>query len=51
MGIRRDESIDVLRGTLDMLMVKTLVLGPAHGHSIARHIQRTTNGLRQVETR
>ncbi len=32
-----------------MLILKTLVLGPAHGHYIAKHIQRTTNDLLQVE--
>ncbi len=41
--------IELLRGTLDMLILKTLVLCPAHGHYIARHIQRTTNDLLQVE--
>jgi PadR family transcriptional regulator, regulatory protein PadR len=45
----RDERIEVLRGTLDMLILKTLVIGPAHGHYIAKHIQRTTDDLLQVE--
>jgi PadR family transcriptional regulator PadR len=49
MNNRRDDRIEVLRGTLDMLILKTLVLGPVHGHSIARHIQRTTDDLLQVE--
>lgn len=46
---RRQERTEVLRGTLDMLILKTLVLGPTHGHSIAKHIQRTTDDLLQVE--
>jgi len=41
--------IDLLRGTLDMLILKTLGLGPAHGHRIARHIQMTTDDVLQVE--
>lgn len=45
----RDERIEVLRGTLDMLILRTLVIGPTHGHAIAKHIQQTTNDLLQVE--
>jgi transcriptional regulator len=32
-----------------MLILRTLRLGPAHGHEIAKHIQRTTDDLLQVE--
>lgn len=32
-----------------MLILRTLVLGPAHGHEIAKHIQRTTDDVLQVE--
>jgi transcriptional regulator len=38
-----------MQGTLDMLILRTLVFGPAHGHQIAKHIQRSTNDLLQVE--
>ena len=41
---------DVLQGTLDLLILRTLLMGPAHGHAIARHIQRTSEELLQVET-
>ena len=41
--------IQLLQGTLDMLILRTLVFGPAHGHQIAKHIQRTTDDLLQVE--
>src|SRR5579884_207111 len=41
--------IELLQGTLDMLILRTLLLGPAHGHEIAKHIQRTTDDLLQVE--
>ena len=32
-----------------MLILRTLLLGPAHGHQIAKHIQRTTEEVLQVE--
>jgi len=40
---------ELLQGTLDMLILRTLLFGPAHGHQIARHIQRTTEDVLQVE--
>src|SRR5438552_14198162 len=43
------DRIQFLQGTLDMLILRTLLLGPAHGHQIAKHIQRTTHDLLQVE--
>ena len=42
--------MDLLRGTLDLMILRTLVPGPSHGHAIAKHIQRTTEDLLQVET-
>lgn len=41
--------IELLQGTLDMLILRTLVPGAAHGHQIAKHIQRTTDAVLQVE--
>ncbi|HEX6906909.1 MAG TPA: PadR family transcriptional regulator [Terriglobales bacterium] len=41
--------LELMQGTLDMLILRTLVLGPAHGHEIAKHIQRTTEDVLQVE--
>ncbi|MGH9735544.1 MAG: PadR family transcriptional regulator [Candidatus Acidiferrales bacterium] len=41
--------IELMQGTLDMLILRTLVLGQAHGHEIAKHIQRTTDDVLQVE--
>jgi len=35
-----DDRIALLQGTLDLLILKTLVLGPCHGQGIARSIQR-----------
>jgi DNA-binding PadR family transcriptional regulator len=41
--------IELLQGTLDMLILRTLLFGPAHGHQIAKHIQRTTEEVLQIE--
>ena len=43
------ERVELLQGTLDMLILRTLQFGPAHGHQIAKHIQRTTEDILQVE--
>jgi len=42
--------VELLQGTLDLLVLRTLLLGPTHGHAIAKHIQRTSEDLLQVET-
>jgi PadR family transcriptional regulator PadR len=42
--------IELLQGTLDLLILRTLLAGPAHGHAIGKHIQRTSEDLLQVET-
>jgi len=39
----------VLQGTLDMLILRTLLHGPSHGHQIGKHIQRTTNDFLQMQ--
>src|SRR6185437_5515662 len=39
----------LLQGTLDMLILRTLLTGPAHGHQIAKHLQRSTDDFLQVE--
>jgi transcriptional regulator len=43
------ERTGLLPGTLDMLILRTLLLGPAHGHEIAKHIQRTSDDVLQLE--
>src|ERR1700681_5050773 len=40
---------NLLQGTLDMLILRTLLYGPAHGHEIGKHIQRTTNDFLQMQ--
>src|ERR1700730_17356053 len=42
--------VEILRGTLDLLILRTLLPAPSHGHAIAKHIQRTSEDLLQVET-
>jgi PadR family transcriptional regulator PadR len=42
--------VELLRGTLDLMILRTLLPGPNHGHAIAKHIQRTSEDLLQVET-
>lgn len=42
--------VELLRGTLDLLILRTLLPGPSHGHAIAKHIQRTSEDLLKVET-
>src|SRR5215510_9151318 len=48
---RRDYPLqgEMLQGTLDMLILRTLVLGPAHGHTIAYAIERGSEDILQVE--
>jgi DNA-binding PadR family transcriptional regulator len=49
MSDRSSSRTQLLQGTLDMLILRTLQFGAAHGHEIAKHIQRTTDDLLQVE--
>jgi PadR family transcriptional regulator PadR len=42
--------VELLQGTLDLLILRTLLAGAAHGHAIAKQIQRTSEDLLQVET-
>ena len=46
---KHSEKVELLRGTLDLLILRTLAMGPAHGHEIAKHIQRSTEDVLQVE--
>lgn len=42
--------LDLLQGTLELLILRTLVPGPSHGHAIAKQIQRLSEDILQVET-
>jgi len=41
--------IELLQGTLDLLILRTLLPGPAHGHAIAKNIERNSEDVLQVE--
>ena len=47
----RDDSgrLELLQGTLDLLILRTLRLGPAHGHTIAKTIERGSDDVLQIE--
>jgi PadR family transcriptional regulator, regulatory protein PadR len=43
------ERIELLQGTLDLLILRTLLLGPTHGHAIAKAIEFNSDEVLQVE--
>lgn len=43
------ERIELLQGTLDLLILRTLLLGPTHGHAIAKSIEFNSEDVLQVE--
>jgi transcriptional regulator len=47
-GADRDR-LALLQGTLDLLVLRTLLLGPAHGHTIAKAIERSSDDVLQIE--
>ncbi len=49
MGKDKPAKTDLLPGTLDMLILKTLTLGVLHGYGIAEHIKRTSGEVLQIE--
>ena len=46
---RADNRIDLLQGTLDMMILRALAWGPQHGHGIGLWIRTTSDELLQVE--
>jgi transcriptional regulator len=44
-----NEKSELVQGTLDMLILKTLAAGPLHGYAIANHIQQASDDLLKVE--
>lgn len=45
----KDSRVELLQGTLDLLILRTLQPGPAHGHAIAKSIERSSSDVLQVE--
>ena len=43
-----DDPVELLQGTLDLLILQTLAIGPAHGHAIALSIERRSEEVLQV---
>src|ERR1700730_953509 len=46
---RTPANSEMVQGTLDMLILRTLVTGPAHGHTIAHVIEHTSENVLEVE--
>ncbi|HVW78443.1 MAG TPA: PadR family transcriptional regulator [Alloacidobacterium sp.] len=46
---RPPDAGDILQGTLDLLILRTLILGPAHGYTIALSIERTSENALEIE--
>lgn len=46
---KQQASGEMVQGTLDMLILRTLVMGPAHGHTIAHVIEHTSENVLEVE--
>ena len=44
-----DPRVELLQGTLDLLILRTVLPGPAHGHAIAKSIERSSLDVLQVE--
>jgi transcriptional regulator len=44
-----DDTLDLLKGTLDVLVLKALTWGPRHGYAVARWIEDVTGGALQIE--
>ena len=49
MSTEEKERLEMLQGTLDLLVLRTLLLGPAHGHAIAKAIEFKSDEVLQVE--
>jgi transcriptional regulator len=49
MSTKEQKRVELLQGTLDLLILRTLLLGPAHGHAIARAIELKSDEVLQVE--
>src|SRR5687768_10279170 len=46
---RKTGRVDLLQGTLDLLILQTLLFGPCHGHAIAKAIEQSSDEVLRVE--
>jgi PadR family transcriptional regulator, regulatory protein PadR len=46
---KHKQSADLLQGTLDLLILRTLLFGPKHGHSIAHSIEQTSEAVLKID--
>jgi len=46
---QKDKPIEMLQGTLDLLILRTLLFGPIHGHGIAKSIERTSQDALRMD--
>ena len=46
---KNQSNSEMLKGTLDMMILRTLIVGDAHGHTIAKVIERTSEDVLEVE--
>ena len=49
MGTRQPQRADLLQGTLDLLVLRTLIFGPLHGYGIAKTLLQTSNEALDIE--
>jgi PadR family transcriptional regulator len=49
LGKKNEPNAEMLKGTLDMMVLRTLITGDAHGHTIAKVIERTSEDVLEVE--
>jgi len=49
LGKKNQPNAEMLKGTLDMMVLRTLVMGDAHGHTIAKVIEQTSEDVLEVE--
>ena len=47
---RPGQRLDLMQGTLDLLILRTLVFGPSHGHAIAKHVRTLSDDVLHLET-
>ncbi len=47
---RAEQRIDLMQGTLDLLVLRTLLFGPSHGHAIAKRVRAMSDDVLHLET-